>query len=158
MNIYGGTVRAWGGRFGAGIGCGYAENPAKYTNLHAVRIYGGTVEAYGGIAASGIGGGKGAPGGNITITGGNVTAQHGYYYRAGKGIGEGYNGSGGTVSLSWTNITDSISATSYGGTVRLNSSFMFQDSTTEATTGYIGGKQSSLPCRCHSTLTAVREQ
>ena len=140
MSIYGGNVRAWGGNCGAGIGCGYARNSAKYTNLHAVHIYGGTVEAYGGMAASGIGGGDGAPGGKIMIMGGNVTARHGDCARTGKGIGEGHNGSGGTVRLDWMNITDSISATSYGGSVILYSPFMLQDSTTEATTDNIGGK------------------
>lgn len=63
ISIYGGTVEATGGGSAAGIG-GSREGGT-------INIYDGTITATGGEFAAGIGGGTG---GDITITGGMVTA------------------------------------------------------------------------------------
>lgn len=88
VTISGGTVRAWGGTFGAGIGGG----SLKQTSC-PVTITGGTVTAYGGDCAAGIGSGYGDDSkttpystGTIIISGGTVTA-NGKYFAAGIGGG-----------------------------------------------------------------------
>lgn len=91
--IDGGTVKAYGGDYGAGIGGGDGCNGWK------VEINGGHVEAYGGTDAAGIGGGEGSQGGIITITGGYVYAQGNSY---GSGIGGGEDGKGGTITINTT--------------------------------------------------------
>jgi hypothetical protein len=73
---------------------------------------------------AGIGGGDYGSGGEITISGGTVTATGGNY---GAGIGGGSSGAGGTIELGWTNATDSIHASSYGGTVIIAAGKVFTD-------------------------------
>ena len=131
INIYGGNVKATGGYNGAGIGSGVIFFDDVFTNPQKVNIYGGTVVASGDYNGAGIGGGYQAPGGSISIKGGNVTA---------TSIGKGYHGSDGTIELDWTNVTDCIYASSYRGNVTLTKTFMLKGSTTEATTGNIGGQ------------------
>jgi len=72
----------------------------------------GSLEAVGGQNGAGIGGGKNGPGGNITISGGIVTAQggSGSYLSYGAGIGgggseSGIGGSGGTITISGGTVT-----------------------------------------------------
>ncbi len=89
--IDGGTVRAYGGKYGAGIGGGDGIDGGDVT------INGGHVEAYGGTDAAGIGGGEGGNGGTVTITGGYVYAEGGWEY--GAGIGGGQDGRGAKVTI-----------------------------------------------------------
>lgn len=81
LNIHGGDIEAWGGKYGAGIGGG------KLLKGATVVIYGGNVKAYGGDYGAGIGGGQDASGGTVTIYGGNVYADGGLD-AAGIGSGE----------------------------------------------------------------------
>ena len=92
ITITGGRVNATGGEEGgAGIGGGYDGNSKNIT------ITGGTVNATGGENGAGIGGGAEGSGEDITITGGRVNATGG---KNGAGIGGGINGSGINVTVS----------------------------------------------------------
>ena len=92
-NKDGGSLKATGGQFGAGIG-GAGVNDAQ------VKITGGKITATGGEFGAGIGGGfKGS--GDVTITGGEIHANGGSY-SAGIGGGE-Y--SSGKVTISGGEIT-----------------------------------------------------
>ena len=77
-----GSLKATGGKYGAGIG------GSKDNGTNNITINGGTVTAAGGNGA-GIGGGDRGSGENITINGGTVTAASG----SGAGIGGGEKGS-----------------------------------------------------------------
>ena len=91
ITITGGRVNATGGEEGgAGIGGGYDGNSKNIT------ITGGTVTARGGEASAGIGGGRCNDGKNITITGGTVTADGN---DLGAGIGGGAEGSGEDITI-----------------------------------------------------------
>lgn len=78
--IEGGKISATGGRYGAGIGGGWHGGGSN------LLVSGGTVNATGGDASAGIGGGTQGGGSNIAISGGIVTATGGEY---GAGIGSG---------------------------------------------------------------------
>ena len=91
ITINGGTVTARGGEWAAGIGGGTGGSGENIT------INGGTVTADGNDWAAGIGGGYKGNGKNITIKGGTVNAAGGY---GGAGIGGGYEGSGSNVTVS----------------------------------------------------------
>ena len=91
ITITGGRVNATGGWGSAGIGGG------NYGSGKTITIKGGTVTAKGGDCGAGIGGGNGGIGENITITDGTVTATGGIY---GAGIGGGVNASGSNVTVS----------------------------------------------------------
>ena len=91
ITITGGRVNATGGWGSAGIGCG------EYYSGENITITGGRVNATGGIHGAGIGGGDSGIGENITITDGTVTATGGIY---GAGIGGGVNASGSNVTVS----------------------------------------------------------
>lgn len=103
VTIYGGTVVANGGDWGAGIGGGGGADVVSAGGT--VKIYGGTVTANGGKCAAGIGGGgsaaTGGNGGTVEIYGGTVTATGGFYSTiVGAGIGGGYNAANqGTLKL-----------------------------------------------------------
>ena len=84
-----GSLKATGGKYGAGIGGG--QNGGNN-----ITITGGTVNATGGEAGAGIGGGREGKGENITITGGTVNATGG---ASGAGIGGGYYGSGQNITI-----------------------------------------------------------
>ena len=86
-----GSLKATGGKYGAGIGGG------NYGSGENITITGGTVIATGGFSAAGIGGGREGKGENITITGGTVNADGG---DEGAGIGGGATGSGSNVTVS----------------------------------------------------------
>ena len=85
-----GTLEAYGGEGGAGIG------GARNKNASNIVIEGGTIEANGGTWGAGIGGGQSAAGQNITIRDGNVTAIPG---GEAAGIGGGYQGSGKNITI-----------------------------------------------------------
>lgn len=133
VTISGGTVRAWGGTYGAGIG------GASNRNSCPVTITGGTVTAYGGNTGAGIGSGCGGNSttnryttGNIAISGGTVTAKGGYF-AAGIGGGE-YNTageiliSGGTVIATRDTSKDNDSAIQ-GGRFDIGDGFIFINNT-----------------------------
>ena len=96
ITITGGRVNATGGWGSAGIGGGnYGRG--NYGSGKNITIKGGTVTAKGGDCGAGIGGGDSGIGENITITDGTVTATGGIY---GAGIGGGVNASGSNVTVS----------------------------------------------------------
>ena len=69
-----------------------------YISCGNITISGGTVTATGGYFAAGIGGGHRGSCGNITISGGTVTAKGGY--RAPNNIGAGKEGTCGEITIS----------------------------------------------------------
>ena len=85
-----GTLNAYGGESGAGIGGAWHKNASN------IVIEGGTIEAHGGNWGAGIGGGQSAAGQNITIRDGNVTAIPG---GEAAGIGGGYLGDGKNITI-----------------------------------------------------------
>lgn len=86
--IDGGSIKSKGGHQGPGIG-----------GRKTVVIHGGRVEAVAGAFGAGIGGSDGGSGGEITITGGTVTA---------TSIGGGSNGSGGIITIDGGTINTGI--------------------------------------------------
>ena len=114
ITINGGDITVTGGAAAAGIGGG------AYGAGENITINGGTVTVTGGYDAAGIGGGVCESGDHITINGGNITVTGG---EDAAGIGSGENGDDGRITLSWTNPTDSITASSYSGTVTLEKIF-----------------------------------
>ncbi len=85
-----GTLNAYGGESGAGIGGAWHKNASN------IVIEGGTIEANGGNWGAGIGGGHGAAGQNITINGGDVKAYGG---SEAAGIGGGLKGNGKDITI-----------------------------------------------------------
>ena len=85
-----GTLEAYGGNWGAGIGSGSEKGCSN------IVIESGTITAKGGVLGAGIGGGQHAAGQNITIRDGNVTAIPG---GEAAGIGGGYMGSGKNITI-----------------------------------------------------------
>ena len=85
-----GTLNAYGGESGAGIGSGSQKGCSN------IEIESGTIIAHGGQWGAGIGGGQSAAGQNITIRDGNVTAIPG---GEAAGIGGGYQGDGKNITI-----------------------------------------------------------
>lgn len=85
-----GTLEAYGGNWGAGIGSGSEKGCSN------IVIESGTITAKGGVLGAGIGGGQHAAGQNITIRDGNVTAIPG---GEAAGIGGGYQGDGKNITI-----------------------------------------------------------
>ena len=85
-----GTLEAYGGQGGAGIGGAWHKNASN------IVIEGGTIKANGGTWGAGIGGGQSAAGQNITIRDGNVTAIPG---GEAAGIGGGFMGNGKDITI-----------------------------------------------------------
>ena len=110
ITITGGRVNATGGWGSAGIGGGNYGH-GNYGSGKNITIKGGTVTAKGGDCGAGIGGGNGGIGENITITGGRVTAKGG---DCGAGIGGGDGGYGGYGNGKNITITDGT-VTATGG-------------------------------------------
>ena len=105
-----GSLKATGGKYGAGIGGG------EYYSGENITITGGRVNATGGWGSAGIGGGNYGRGNygsgkNITIKGGTVTAKGG---DCGAGIGGGDGGYGGYGNGKNITITDGT-VTATGG-------------------------------------------
>ena len=110
ITITGGRVNATGGWGSAGIGGGnYGRG--NYGSGKNITIKGGTVTAKGGDCGAGIGGGNGGIGENIKITDGTVNATGGW---GGAGIGGGYGGYGGYGNGKNITITDGT-VTATGG-------------------------------------------
>ncbi len=96
ITITGGRVNATGGWGSAGIGGGnYGRG--NYGSGKNITINGGTVNAIGTDGGAGIGGGENGNGEDITINGGTVNASGAY---GGAGIGGGVNGIGSKVTVS----------------------------------------------------------
>ena len=110
ITITGGRVNATGGWGSAGIGGGNYGS-GNYGSGKTITIKGGTVTAKGGDCGAGIGGGNGGIGENITITGGRVNATGGW---GGAGIGGGNGGYGGYGNGKNITITDGT-VTAKGG-------------------------------------------
>ena len=93
-----GSLKATGGKYGAGIGGG------DYGSGENITITGGRVNATGGEeGGAGIGGGAEGSGEDITITGGRVNATGG---KNGAGIGGGGNGgSGKNITITGGTVT-----------------------------------------------------
>ncbi|MBO4915625.1 MAG: InlB B-repeat-containing protein, partial [Oscillospiraceae bacterium] len=129
VTINGGIVVAMGYASCAGIG------GAGSGSCGNITINGGMVTAVGGTGDDGgVGiGGEGTTGGGITIDGGRVIATGGGVASgssgtAGVGIGSRANATtAATVTLNWTSSSDSIFASSYGGTVNRSKSFVYLD-------------------------------
>ena len=85
-----GTLEAYGGYSGAGIGSGSQKGCSN------IVIESGTITAKGGVLGAGIGGGQHAAGQNITIRDGNVTAIPG---SEAAGIGGGCRGDGRNITI-----------------------------------------------------------
>ena len=85
-----GTLEAYGGYWGAGIGSGSEKGCSN------IVIESGTITAKGGVLGAGIGGGQHAAGQNITIRDGNVTAIPG---SEAAGIGGGCRGDGRNITI-----------------------------------------------------------
>ena len=110
ITITGGRVNATGGWGSAGIGGGNYGS-GNYGSGKTITIKGGTVTAKGGDCGAGIGGGNGGIGENIKITDGTVNATGGW---GGAGIGGGYGGYGGYGNGKNITITDGT-VTATGG-------------------------------------------
>ena len=110
ITITGGRVNATGGWGSAGIGGGnYGRG--NYGSGKNITIKGGTVTAKGRDCGAGIGGGNGGIGENIKITDGTVNATGGW---GGAGIGGGDGGYGGYGNGKNITITDGT-VTATGG-------------------------------------------
>ena len=94
ITITGGRVNATGGWGSAGIGGGNYGS-GNYGSGKTITIKGGTVTAKGGDCGAGIGGGNGGIGEDITITDGTVNATGGWGGAGIGGGGGGGNGAGG---------------------------------------------------------------
>ena len=110
ITITGGRVNATGGWGSAGIGGGNYGS-GNYGSGKNITIKGGTVTAKGGDCGAGIGGGNGGIGENIKITDGTVNATGGW---GGAGIGGGDGGDGGYGNGKNITITDGT-VTATGG-------------------------------------------
>ncbi len=110
ITITGGRVNATGGWGSAGIGGGNYGS-GNYGSGKTITIKGGTVTAKGGDCGAGIGGGNGGIGENIKITDGTVNATGGW---GGAGIGGGDGGYGGYGNGKNITITDGT-VTATGG-------------------------------------------
>ena len=110
ITITGGRVNATGGWGSAGIGGGNYGS-GNFGSGKTITIKGGTVTAKGGDCGAGIGGGNGGIGENIKITDGTVNATGGW---GGAGIGGGDGGYGGYGNGKNITITDGT-VTATGG-------------------------------------------
>ena len=100
ITINGGTVTATGGYWSAGIGGGHNDFGNNGDGIN-ITINGGTVNAAGDRFGAGIGGGDYGSGKNITINGGTVNAAGGN----GAGIGGGDRGSGENITINGGTVT-----------------------------------------------------
>ena len=99
--IRGGTVDAGSRSGGAGIGSGDFDGQRTSEAAHHIEISGGRVVAWSNYAGAGIGGGRRSSGHDISIIGGEVTAQ-GYW---GAGIGGGMSGDGWNILIKDAELT-----------------------------------------------------
>ena len=104
--IESGTINAHGGQWGAGIGSGNVGNRPGVLGGSYITINGGDVTAYGGSEAAGIGGGFKGNGKDITINGGTVHAESGGGNGPVAAIGGGrVSGKGENIQITGGNVT-----------------------------------------------------
>ena len=89
LNIHGGKIEVYGGRYAAGI------SGVERADGGNVTVYGGFVKAQSKADGAGIGGGNGGAGGKFTIYGGKVVANG----SNSSGIGGGRTGAGGEIVI-----------------------------------------------------------
>lgn len=106
IEIESGIINAHGGQWGAGIGSGNVGNRPGVLGGSYITINGGDVTAYGGSEAAGIGGGFKGNGKDITINGGTVHAESGGGNGPVAAIGGGrVNGKGENIQITGGNVT-----------------------------------------------------
>jgi hypothetical protein len=130
INIFGGTITAQGGRYGAGIG-GAGNHPTG-SDYGTINIFGGTILAQAGEDAAGIGGGYHSTAGEINISGGTIESLGN---NRGPGIGGGRTGYSGDITISG----GTISATSGGSSSPPSSAIGFGAGGNPGTTKITGG-------------------
>ena len=106
IEIESGIINAHGGQWGAGIGSGNVGNRPGVLGGSYITINGGDVTAYGGSEAAGIGGGFKGNGKDITINGGTVHAESGGGSGPVAAIGGGrVDGKGENIQITGGNVT-----------------------------------------------------
>ena len=105
IEIESGTIIAHGGQWGAGIGSGNVGNRPGVLGGSYITINGGDVTAYGGSEAAGIGGGFKGNGKDITINGGTVHAESGGGEKVAAIGGGRVNGKGENIQITGGNVT-----------------------------------------------------
>ena len=103
--IESGTITAHGGEWGAGIGSGNVGNRPGMLGGSNITINDGDVTAYGGSEAAGIGGGLKGNGKDITINGGTVHAESGGGEKVAAIGGGRVNGVGENIQITGGNVT-----------------------------------------------------
>ena len=103
--IESGTITAHGGEWGAGIGSGNVGNRPGMLGGSNITINGGDVKAYGGSEAAGIGGGLKGNGKDITINGGTIHAESGGGEKVAAIGGGRVNGVGKNIQITGGNVT-----------------------------------------------------
>ena len=104
--IESGTIIAHGGEWGAGIGSGNVGGRPGVLGGSNITIKDGDVKAYGGSEAAGIGGGFKGNGKDITINGGTVYAESCDETGSTAAIGGGrWNGKGENIQITGGNVT-----------------------------------------------------
>ena len=137
ITITGGRVNATGGWGSAGIGGGNYGS-GNYGSGKTITIKGGTVTAKGGDCGAGIGGGNGGIGENIKITDGTVNATGGW---GGAGIGGGDSGIGENITITDGTVTATggiHGAGIGGGDSGIGENITITDGTVTATGGIYG--------------------
>ena len=139
ITITGGRVNATGGWGSAGIGGGNYGS-GNYGSGKTITIKGGTVTAKGGDCGAGIGGGNGGIGENIKITDGTVNATGGW---GGAGIGGGDGGYGNGKNITITDGTVTATGGIHGagiggGDSGIGENITITDGTVTATGGIYG--------------------
>ena len=105
IEIESGIINAHGGQWGAGIGSGNVGNRPGVLGGSYITINGGDVTAYGGSEAAGIGGGFKGNGKDITINGGTVHAESGGGEKVAAIGGGRVNGKGENIQITGGNVT-----------------------------------------------------
>ena len=106
IEIESGIINAHGGQWGAGIGSGNVGNRPGVLGGSYITINGGDVTAYGGSEAAGIGGGFKGNGKDITINGGTVHAESGGGNSPVAAIGGGrVSGKGENIQITGGDVT-----------------------------------------------------
>ena len=105
IEIESGIINAHGGQWGAGIGSGNVGNRPGVLGGSYITINGGDVTAYGGNEAAGIGGGFKGNGKDITINGGTVHAESGGGEKVAAIGGGRVNGKGENIQITGGNVT-----------------------------------------------------
>ena len=105
IEIESGIINSHGGQWGAGIGSGNVGNRPGVLGGSYITINGGDVTAYGGSEAAGIGGGFKGNGKDITINGGTVHAESGGGEKVAAIGGGRVNGKGENIQITGGNVT-----------------------------------------------------